>query len=130
MVCILWDASVGVQLLIIGMPYGAFLLLLRVMDKYLGKNSDEEGKGEPMSNKTYEHRNGVWLMIVTVVASMLEGTKEVLLNSLAGLLGGFISNGIAHWRPKAHKLFLWINLCRELTVDRLRQLLPNAWRVC
>lgn len=68
-------------------------------------------------------------MIVTVVASMLEGTKEVLLDSLAGLLGGFISNGIAHWHPKAYKLF-WINLCRELTVDRLRQLLPNVWRVC
>lgn len=119
----------GVQILIVGMPYGAFLLLLRLMGRYLGKNSDEEGKGVPMSNKTHEHRNGVWSMIVTVVASMLEGTKEVLLDSLAGLLGSFISNGIAHWRPKAYKLF-WINLCRELTVDRLRQLLPNVWRVC
>lgn len=101
----LWDASVGVQILIIGMPYGALLLLLRLSGKYLGKNSDEEGKEVPMSNKTHEHRNGVWSMIVTVVASVLEGIKEVLLNSLAGLLGGFISSGIAHWRPKAYNLF-------------------------
>ena len=35
----------GVQILIVGMPYGALLLLLRLSGIYLGKNSDEEGKG-------------------------------------------------------------------------------------
>ena len=94
----------GVELLIIGIPYIALLLIPRLRDIYRGKNSNKEGKKVPMGFQSHEQCK-LWPMIVTIVTGLRELFKDVSLDARAGLFGGFVSIGIAHWRPKAGNNF-------------------------